>query len=226
MKKRLIAATLMFAVFLTSAFAATAYQKSITVDYNINLNINGKTPTLTDVNGKQVQPFTYEGTTYVPIRAVANEMGASVGYDNATQTATITQSVSDYDAYYLRFLGLAAYTSGMFKSDSGFLQAAVAYKTYPNISYYSTLNDAVNSARNFVNTAIPVESLYFNEAVMIVGYLQSMLSEFSNLDLACKSCSLSYTETNINAFFESANRLSDLASKVDQMVLSGATNQF
>lgn len=226
MKKRLTAVVMMFAVFLTTAFAANAYQKSITVDYNINLNINGKTPTLTDVNGKQVQPFTYEGTTYVPIRAVANEMGASVGYDNATQTATITQSVSDYDAYYLRFLGLAAYTSGIFKSDSGALQAAVAYKTYPNTNFYTALNNAVNNARNFVNTAIPTQSPYFNEATMTVGYLQSMLSEFNNLDLACKSCSLSYTETNINAFFDSATRLSELANKVDLMVISGATNQF
>ena len=91
MKKRLIAATLMFAVFLTSAFAATAYQKSITVDYNINLEINGGTPVLTDANGKTVQPFTYEGTTYVPIRAVAEEMGAYVGYDSASKTAIVFQ---------------------------------------------------------------------------------------------------------------------------------------
>ena len=91
MKKRLIAVVLMFAVFATSAFAVNAYQQSITVDYNINLEINGEIPTLTDVNGKTVQPFTYEGTTYVPIRAVAEEMGAYVGYDAATHTAIVFQ---------------------------------------------------------------------------------------------------------------------------------------
>lgn len=98
--KRITAVILMFALFLTSALAATAYQKSITVDYNINLEINGKTPTLTDVNGKTVQPFTYEGTTYVPIRAVANEMGADVQYYQDTNTAYIN-SEDDVKNLYL-----------------------------------------------------------------------------------------------------------------------------
>ena len=89
--KRITAAILMFVLFFATAFAANAYQRSITVDYNINLEINGGTPALTDVNGKTVQAFTHEGTTYVPIRAVAEEMGAYVGYDSSTNTAVVFQ---------------------------------------------------------------------------------------------------------------------------------------
>ena len=91
MKKRLTAIILMLSVFTTGALAATTYKKSIEVEYGITLDINGSTPALTDANGKTVQPFVYNGTTYVPIRAVAENMGASVGYFSDTDTAQIWQ---------------------------------------------------------------------------------------------------------------------------------------
>lgn len=46
------------------------------------------------VDGKQLQtskePFTYEGTTYLPIRAVAEAVGMNVGWDGPTKTVTLT----------------------------------------------------------------------------------------------------------------------------------------
>ena len=50
MNKRFVAATTMMAMFVTSAAAATAYQKSITANYGISLEINGNKANLTDVN--------------------------------------------------------------------------------------------------------------------------------------------------------------------------------
>lgn len=91
MNKRLVAAAAMMAVFVTSSAAATAYQRSITASYDIKLEINGNNTELTDANGKKVEPFTYNGTTYVPIRAVAENMGSYVGYDANTKTAIVYQ---------------------------------------------------------------------------------------------------------------------------------------
>ena len=90
MKKRMISVVVVFALLITSALAASSYQ-AITVDYNINLEINDSRPELTDVNGNVVKPFIYSGTTYVPIRAVSETMGASVGYDANSRTAIIYQ---------------------------------------------------------------------------------------------------------------------------------------
>ena len=94
MKKRITAVVLMFALFASSALAVNAYKKSIEVEYGITLSINGQTPTLTDVNGKTVQPFVYEGTTYVPIRAVGENLGATVDYDGNANRATLVSSGS------------------------------------------------------------------------------------------------------------------------------------
>lgn len=117
MKKRIPAVILMFSLFLTGAFAANTYQKSINVEYGINLFIEGNSPTLTDVNGKTVQPFVYDGTTYVPIRAVAESLGASIQYDSSTNTASVYNDAvrsaqyafmmkSTLDDMYVEMLGL------------------------------------------------------------------------------------------------------------------------
>lgn len=89
--KRVLCAVL--AVSLAVAMAvpalAAAYQKQINVTYGIGLEYNGVGQTLTDVNGKEVKPFVYEGTTYVPIRGVSELFGSSVGYDQESNTAII-----------------------------------------------------------------------------------------------------------------------------------------
>ena len=212
-------------MFLTTAFAATAYQKSITVDYNINLEINGETPTLTDVNGKQVRPFTYEGTTYVPIRAVANEMGASVGYDNATQTATITQSPNDDAEEYLYFLGLASYASNKMKDGSLMYFAAIS-EGLSLSSYYSSSEHAVQKAKNYCISNIMQYTPYYEESAMVCGYLNQMMDWFGVIEQSYQLCLLSYTPENINAFSQAQQKLFELSYKIDDMLLEGATNQF
>ena len=64
MNKRFVAATTMMAMFVTSAAAATAYQKSITANYGISLEINGNKANLTDVNGKTVDASTKTAIVY------------------------------------------------------------------------------------------------------------------------------------------------------------------
>lgn len=67
----------------TVAFAKVA-NMTIPVSYN-NIKVV--------VDGKQLstskEPFTYEGTTYLPIRAVAEAVGMDVGWDGQTKTVTL-----------------------------------------------------------------------------------------------------------------------------------------
>lgn len=74
-----------------SAFAA--YNQSLTVTYdNIKLNINGMQITPKDVTGRVVEPFTYQGTTYLPVRAVGEAVGYTVSWDQNTKTVFMTMA--------------------------------------------------------------------------------------------------------------------------------------
>lgn len=86
-----IVATLAFSVGAT-ALAATG-QLTITVD-PVNIQVNGQTFQPTDANGKAVPVFAYNGTTYAPLRALAEAYGLDVGYDAANNMATVSSDTA------------------------------------------------------------------------------------------------------------------------------------
>ncbi len=45
----------------------------------VNVEFNNEAIDMTDANDKAVEAFIYNGTTYVPIRAVSNAFGADIG---------------------------------------------------------------------------------------------------------------------------------------------------
>ena len=86
MKKRIPAIILMFALFLTTSYAANTYRKMITVTSGVNVEFNNEAIDMTDANGKAVEAFIYNGTTYLPVRAVGNALGKQVSWDGKTKT--------------------------------------------------------------------------------------------------------------------------------------------
>lgn len=81
--------TLLIVSMVGSAFAA--YQRQETLEYaDIKIVIDGDQITPTDASGNIVEPFIIDGTTYLPIRAIANALGLDVAWDNTTKTATLT----------------------------------------------------------------------------------------------------------------------------------------
>mgnify|MGYP004639876523 CR=1 FL=1 len=90
MNKRITAIILMVATFLTSSYAATtAYKKNITVEAGTRVEFNNQSLDMKDVNGKSVDAFIYQGTTYVPVRAVSNAFGADISYDDKTNIVSV-----------------------------------------------------------------------------------------------------------------------------------------
>ena len=72
------------------ALAATG-SRQVWVDYSdIKLVINGETVTPRDGDGSVVEPFTIDGTTYLPVRAVADALGMDVDWNDSTNTITLT----------------------------------------------------------------------------------------------------------------------------------------
>ncbi|MBQ3403896.1 MAG: hypothetical protein IJG63_00555, partial [Oscillospiraceae bacterium] len=73
------------------SFAASV-TKAIEITTGIAVYVNNEYVEPKDVNGNPVDVFVYKGTTYLPIRAVANALGLPVDYDAKTHTALIGES--------------------------------------------------------------------------------------------------------------------------------------
>ena len=77
---------------VTPSFAAQTQTISVSP---INVVVGGKVFLPTDVNGKDVPVFVYNGTTYAPLRALAEAYGLTVGYNSAKKLATVEGTPSD-----------------------------------------------------------------------------------------------------------------------------------
>jgi hypothetical protein len=87
---------MVFGIFLTVLLLsavpalASAVTRNISVTYrNIRLVVNGEHVTPRDGNGNIVEPFIFDGTTYLPIRAVGQALGQDVRWDGNTSTIYI-----------------------------------------------------------------------------------------------------------------------------------------
>ena len=93
MKKKLITfvsgalAALLISSTAVTALAATG---ALTIEISpIKVLVNGEVFQPKDVNGNDVMVFTHNGTTYAPLRALAEAYGLEVGYDAKNNIATV-----------------------------------------------------------------------------------------------------------------------------------------
>lgn len=93
MKKRLqglIAGVLIGAMLTSGAVFAKQISESAELFYNnIKIYIDGGEIVPKDANGNTVEPFIYNGTTYLPVRAISNAFGKDVEWDGAAQSVYI-----------------------------------------------------------------------------------------------------------------------------------------
>ena len=78
------------AVLSLGSFAA-GKMIDITVDPTVKIKVNGAEFKPKDANGNDVMTFIYNGTTYAPLRALAEAYGLEVGYDAAANMATVDE---------------------------------------------------------------------------------------------------------------------------------------
>ena len=80
--------TVLVAALCVTATATS--KRSIQVEDGIGITLNGATFTPRNANGKEVSVFLYNGTTYVPVRAISEAMGMDVSFNSATRTVVLT----------------------------------------------------------------------------------------------------------------------------------------
>ncbi len=98
----LLAAMLLGVVAAPALAALTA--KTIQVHTGVNVYVDGVKVDPKDVNGNPVDVFVYNGTTYLPIRAIGNALGKSVRWDGSTNTAYVGEQSQSRSSVYLKDL--------------------------------------------------------------------------------------------------------------------------
>jgi len=83
---------------LTGGIAVFATQGNATIDVfynNIKLIVDGILVNPTDAGGNTVEPFIYNGTTYLPVRAIGNALGKNVSWDGDTSTVYLGETAGN-----------------------------------------------------------------------------------------------------------------------------------
>jgi len=88
--KSIIFALVTAMVLCTTVFAAPVW-KNVSIAYNnLKVNIDGVETILTDLEGRAIEPFIYDGVAYVPLSPLARALGKNAVYDGGAGTIFIT----------------------------------------------------------------------------------------------------------------------------------------
>lgn len=91
MKKlsKILSVLLVFCLFVTPALAAVGEVPASLTYSDISIVVNGDEIVPTDINGQAAEPFAMNGTTYLPLRAIAQALGCEVIWDPTTNSVRI-----------------------------------------------------------------------------------------------------------------------------------------
>ena len=84
--KKVILGLIIGIVISTGTIYAKQINDTIEIAYNnIKISVFGQECIPKDTDGNIVEPFIYEGTTYVPIRAISQAFGKRVDWNDETK---------------------------------------------------------------------------------------------------------------------------------------------
>ena len=94
MKKRGISAlcivlSMVICIYAGAFAASNLEQIQAYLNYGITIRLDGQPQNMYDTKGARVYPISYKGTTYVPIRAVADLLDVDVGWDGPTNSVLL-----------------------------------------------------------------------------------------------------------------------------------------
>lgn len=97
------AGALTMLLVMSLVVGASAYsgkvKKELTYN-NISVTLDGKKLDLRDVQGNSVEPFIFDGTNYLPVRAISEALGLDVEWDGSTNTVVLrTQAAMQTEAF-------------------------------------------------------------------------------------------------------------------------------
>ena len=124
---------------------ANAMVQSVTalLSPDVTVVVDGVPRTFTDAQGNIVYPINYNGSLYLPVRAIGNLMGKNVSWDSTTKTVTLSSDllVTDADSFNT---GTSPANSGQSTSDDLISEETAKSKA---LSHAGLLADQVSFVR-------------------------------------------------------------------------------
>ena len=140
----------------TSSKSVTSFTKGNNEKIKVKLNraikiyYNNKVQSFTDANGKAVYPLSYNGTTYLPVRAVSNLFELNIEWDGANKTIKITKEQEQTENNKIAVVYFSA--TGTTKQVAGYIKDEVnadIFEIVPKQKYSSAdLNWNDNNSRS------------------------------------------------------------------------------
>ena len=155
MKKRLIIILAIAVVITAGTVCAAPVTKMLEAHYNdIKLEINGALTEPKDANGNTVDPFIVDGTTYLPVRAIAQALNKTVSWDGDTSTVVINDNDEDGKPQTSYEKGELIYENALASEEDvkGWVMEGQANVTFPDgrMHMESVLDQSAGQAANFV----------------------------------------------------------------------------
>ena len=193
----ILALVLMFSLFVPAAATAATVDTAITYR-GIGVYVNGVEITPCDGNGNPTEPFIMNstGSTYLPVRAVANALGLSAAWDGATNTITLTSGAEPN------------YGTGTPAASSGSRTEKI---TYRNIKIYLDGQLVETSAEPFIMNSNGTTYLPLRAVAGALGLEVGWDSATSTVSLGSKAddntlvVSTENIDKNLSPFFSTAD---------------------
>ncbi len=99
------ALTLLVGILTVPSLAAHMRRGAYLDYHDMSVTLDGKKLDLRDANGQAVEPFTINGTTYLPVAAIGEALGLDVAWDADTQTVVLTSGGSQSSASSSDYIG-------------------------------------------------------------------------------------------------------------------------
>lgn len=140
------------------AGAVTAFATTIDVTMaGVKVYWDGVEKTLLDADHNKVEPIIYEGTTYVPLRAMSNLMGKTVDWDQSTLSV------------YVGVKPVGA-TTPLDKLDQSKINRAGVYMETGKDAYFQLKDETIQCSNLLLNSADGYYWQYYNIYVLNGNY--------------------------------------------------------
>jgi len=94
--KKVTLISLCLTLFLSNAaHVAASNRVSVHLNPDITIQVGEQVKSFYDANGRAVFPIIYQGTTYLPVRAISALMGENIEWDNRSRTIFIGRTLSN-----------------------------------------------------------------------------------------------------------------------------------